>query len=400
MIKAAVMGYGTIGSGVVEVLDVNQGSIAKRAGEGIEVKYILDLRDFPGEPVQELIVHDYKVIAEDPEVKIVVETMGGVEPAYTFVKAMLEAGKHVTTSNKALVAVKGAELIALAKEKNVNFMFEASVGGGIPIIRPLNSCLTADEIEEITGIVNGTTNYMMTKMSEEGLDFDDVLKDAQEKGYAEKDPTADIEGYDACRKIAILTSLVCGQQVDFEDIHTEGITKITTADIKYAKAMGRTIKLLASSKKMEEGYTAMVAPFLLPSTHPLYSVNDVFNAIFVHGNVLGDAMFYGSGAGKLPTASAVVADIVDIAKHLDINIAVEWSTKKQELIDFKNMVNCYFVRTTAKKDEIEKVFGAVTFVTAEGVDGETGFITECMSEAEYEKKAVELGNVLQMIRMA
>lgn len=400
MIKAAVMGYGTIGSGVVEVLDVNQSSIAKRAGEGIEVKYILDLRDFPGEPVQELIVHDYKVIAEDPEVKIVVETMGGVEPAYTFVKAMLEAGKHVTTSNKALVAVKGAELIALAKEKNVNFMFEASVGGGIPIIRPLNSCLTADEIEEITGIVNGTTNYMMTKMSEEGLDFDDVLKDAQEKGYAEKDPTADIEGYDACRKIAILTSLVCGQQVDFEDIHTEGITKITTADIKYAKAMGRTIKLLASSKKMEEGYTAMVAPFLLPSTHPLYSVNDVFNAIFVHGNVLGDAMFYGSGAGKLPTASAVVADIVDIAKHLDINIAVEWSTKKQELIDFKNMVNRYFVRTTAKKDEIEKVFGAVTFVTAEGVDGETGFITECMSEAEYEKKAVELGNVLQMIRMA
>lgn len=400
MIKAAVMGYGTIGSGVVEVLDVNQGSIAKRAGEGIEVKYILDLRDFPGEPVQELIVHDYKVIAEDPEVKIVVETMGGVEPAYTFVKAMLEAGKHVTTSNKALVAVKGAELIALAKEKNVNFMFEASVGGGIPIIRPLNSCLTADEIEEITGIVNGTTNYMMTKMSEEGLDFDDVLKDAKEKGYAEKDPTADIEGYDACRKIAILTSLVCGQQVDFEDIHTEGITKITTADIKYAKAMGRTIKLLASSKKMEEGYTAMVAPFLLPSTHPLYSVNDVFNAIFVHGNVLGDAMFYGSGAGKLPTASAVVADIVDIAKHLDINIAVEWSTKKQELIDFKNMVNRYFVRTTAKKDEIEKVFGAVTFVTAEGVDGETGFVTECMSEAEYEKKAVELGNVLQMIRMA
>lgn len=400
MIKAAVMGYGTIGSGVVEVLDVNQGSITKRAGEGIEVKYILDLRDFPGEPVQELIVHDYKVIAEDPEVKIVVETMGGVEPAYTFVKAMLEAGKHVTTSNKALVAVKGAELIALAKEKNVNFMFEASVGGGIPIIRPLNSCLTADEIEEITGIVNGTTNYMMTKMSEEGLDFDDVLKDAQEKGYAEKDPTADIEGYDACRKIAILTSLVCGQQVDFEDIHTEGITKITTADIKYAKAMGRTIKLLASSKKMEEGYAAMVAPFLLPSTHPLYSVNDVFNAIFVHGNVLGDAMFYGSGAGKLPTASAVVADIVDIAKHLDINIAVEWSTKKQELINFKNMVNRYFVRTTAKKDEIEKVFGAVTFVTAEGVDGETGFVTECMSEAEYEKKAVELGNVLQMIRMA
>lgn len=400
MIKVAVMGYGTIGSGVVEVLDINRSSIAKRAGEEIEVKYILDLRDFPGDPIQEKVVHDYKTIAEDPEVQIVVETMGGVEPAYTFVKAMLEAGKHVTTSNKALVAAKGAELIALAKEKNVNFMFEASVGGGIPIIRPLNSCLTADEIEEITGIVNGTTNYMMTKMSEEGSEFDDVLKDAQAKGYAEKDPTADIEGYDACRKIAILTSLVCGQQVDFEDIHTEGITKITATDIKYAKAMGRAIKLLASSRKAGDGYVAMVAPYLLPQTHPLYSVNDVFNAIFVHGNVLGDAMFYGSGAGKLPTASAVVADIVDMARHLDVNIAVEWSSKKLELVDYKNMENRYFVRTAADKAAVEKVFGSVEYVVAEGVSGETGFITECMSEADYEKKAAELGSVLQMIRVA
>ena len=221
MIKAAIMGFGTIGSGVAEVLDINKKSIAARVGDEVELKYVLDLRDFEGDPIQEKIVHDYKVIAEDPEVAIVVETMGGVEPAYTFVKTMLEAGKHVTTSNKALVAAKGAELIALAKEKNVNFMFEASVGGGIPIIRPLNSCLTADEIEEITGIVNGTTNYMMTEMTEKGADFNEVLKDAQAKGYAEKDPTADVEGYDACRKIAILTSLVCGQQVDFEDIHTD-----------------------------------------------------------------------------------------------------------------------------------------------------------------------------------
>lgn len=400
MIKAAVMGYGTIGSGVAEVLEINQSSIAKRAGDGIEIKYILDLRDFPGDPIQQKIVHDYKAIANDPEVKIVVETMGGVEPAYTFVKAMLTAGKHVTTSNKALVAAKGAELIALAAEKNVNFMFEASVGGGIPIIRPLNSCLTADEIEEITGIVNGTTNYMMTKMSEEGLEFEEVLKDAQAKGYAEKDPTADVEGYDACRKIAILTSLVCGQQVDFEDIHTEGITKITAVDIKYAKAMGRAIKLLASSKKMENGYAAMVAPFLLPSTHPLYSVNDVFNAIFVHGNVLGDAMFYGSGAGKLPTASAVVADIVEIAKHLDVNIAVDWSTKKLELVDYTQQINRYFVRTTADHAAVEKVFGKVEYVSAEGVDGETGFVTEAMSEAVYAAKAQELGKILQMIRMA
>lgn len=401
MIKAAIMGYGTIGSGVMEVLEINQGSIAKRVGEGIEVKYVLDLRDFPGEPIQEKIVHDYKVIAEDSEVKIVVETMGGVEPAYTFVKAMLEAGKHVTTSNKALVAAKGAELIALAKEKNVNFMFEASVGGGIPIIRPLNSCLTADEIEEITGIVNGTTNYMMTKMTEEGSEFADVLKDAQAKGYAEKDPTADIEGYDACRKIAILTSLVCGQQVDFEDIHTEGITKITATDIKYAKAMGRAIKLLASSKKTGDGYVAMVAPYLLPKTHPLYSVNDVFNAIFVHGNVLGDAMFYGSGAGKLPTASAVVADIVEMAKHLDMNIPVEWSSKKLELVDYKKSVNRFFVRVTGEdKAAVENTFGKVTYVSAEGVTGELGFVTEEMTEGEFEQKAAALGTVVQTIRVA
>lgn len=400
MIKAAVMGYGTIGSGVVEVLEINQNSIAKRVGDGIEVKYILDLRDFEGDPIQEKIVHDYKVIAEDPEVSIVVEAMGGVEPAYTFVKTMLEAGKHVTTSNKALVADKGAELIALAKEKNVNFMFEASVGGGIPIIRPLNSCLTADEIEEITGIVNGTTNYMMTEMCEKGSEFDDVLKDAQAKGYAEKDPTADIEGYDACRKIAILTSLVCGQQVDFEDIHTEGITKISATDIKYAKAMGRAIKLLASSKKVANGYTAMVAPVLLPASHPLYSVNGVFNAIFVKGNVLGDAMFYGSGAGKLPTASAVVADVVEIAKNLDKNIPVEWSSKKLELVDYKSSENKFFVRTGADKAAVEAVFGNVDYVEAEGVSGELGFVTAKMTEEAFAGKVAELADVRSTIRFA
>ena len=399
MIKIAVMGYGTIGSGVVEVLATNKDSIAKRAGDEIEVKYVLDLRDFPGDPIEDKVVHDYQTIVNDPEVSVVVETMGGVEPAYTFVKAMLEAGKHVTTSNKALVADKGAELIALAKEKNVNFLFEASVGGGIPIIRPLNSCLTADEIEEITGILNGTTNYMMTKMSNEGLEFEDVLKDAQEKGYAEKDPSADIEGYDACRKIAILTSLVCGQQVDFNDIHTEGITKISATDIKYAKQMGRVIKLLASSKKTENGYSAMVAPFLLSPEHPLYNVNDVFNAIFVHGNVLGDAMFYGSGAGKLPTASAVVADIVDIAKHLNRNILIEWSSKKLELVDYKKAENVFFVRTTADKAKIESAFGNVEFVEVEGITGEIGFVTTSMKEDTFAAKAAELGNVLSVIRV-
>lgn len=401
MIKVAVMGYGTIGSGVVEVLDINRDSIAKRAGDSIEVKYVLDLRDFPGEPIQEKIVHDYKAIADDAEVNIVVETMGGVEPAYTFVKAMLAAGKHVTTSNKALVAAKGAELIALAKEHNVNFMFEASVGGGIPIIRPLNSCLTADEIEEITGIVNGTTNYMLTKMSEEGSEFEEVLKDAQAKGYAEKDPTADIEGYDSCRKIAILTSLVCGQQVDFEDIHTEGITKISATDIKYARELGMAVKLLATSKKMKNGYTAMVAPYLLPKTHPLYSVNDVFNAIFVHGNVLGDAMFYGSGAGKLPTASAVVADIVEMAKNLDKNIPVEWSSKKVELAEYTVAVNRFFVRCESMEEAaVEKLFGKVTFVKVKDVTGEIGFVTEAMTEETFAAKKEACGNILSVIRVA
>lgn len=399
MIKIAVMGYGTIGSGVVEVLDINKNNIAKRAGKEIEVKYILDLRDFPGDPIQDKIVHDYKTIVEDPEVRIVVETMGGVEPAYTFVKAMLEAGKHVTTSNKALVAAKGAELIALAKEKNVNFMFEASVGGGIPIIRPLNSCLTADEIEEITGIVNGTTNYMLSKMTDEGVEFEATLKDAQAKGYAEKDPTADVEGYDSCRKIAILTSLVCGQQVDFEDIHTEGITKISATDIRYAKAMGRSIKLLATSKKTKDGYAAMVAPYLLSATNPLFSVSDVYNAIFVHGNVLGDAMFYGSGAGKLPTASAVVADIVEMAKHLEINIAVEWSSKKMQLSDYKELENQFFVRTSSAKEDIEKTFQNVSYVELSDATGEVGFVTETMKEADYEKAAAAL-DVIQMIRVA
>ncbi len=399
MIKIAILGYGTIGSGVVEVLRTNRESIAKRAGSEIGVKYILDLRDFPGDPMQEKVVHDYEVIANDPEVQVVVEAMGGVEPAYTFVKRALLAGKNVTTSNKALVAKHGAELIAIAKEQSINFLFEASVGGGIPIIRPLNSSLTADEIEEITGILNGTTNYMLSKMTFEGLEFDDVLKDAQSRGYAEADPTADIEGYDACRKIAILTSLVCGQQVDFEEIYTEGITKITATDIKYAKAMGRVIKLLATSRKTLDGYYAMVAPYMLSQQHPLYSVNDVFNAIFVHGNVLGDAMFYGSGAGKLPTASAVVADIVDIAKHLHKNILISWNSRKMELVDCKKAKSRFFVRTRNGADTIMTAFGNVEWVEAPGVTGEMGFLTEEMTEEEYERRAGGLQNVLQMIRV-
>ena len=395
--KVAIMGFGTIGSGVYKVLTTNEDVIAKRVGEKLEVKYVLDRREFPGEPWEKLVVGDYNIIANDPDVDIVVETMGGVEPAYTFVKAMLEAGKHVTTSNKALVADKGADLIKTARDNNVNFLFEASVGGGIPIIRPILECLTGDVIEEISGIVNGTTNFILTKMTEEGSEFDVVLKEAQNLGYAEKDPTADIEGHDAQRKIAILTSLVCGQQVEYTDIPTEGISHITANDIKYAKKINRNIKLLATSTAVGDTYVARVAPYLLAPEHPLFAVNDVFNAIFVHGNMLGDGMFYGSGAGSLPTASAVVGDIVEMAKHKNMNIPLEWKPEKKVLADASVVKNSYFVRTKSDKDAVKSAFGNVEFV--EGVvDGEIGFTTEVMTEAEYESKASTL-DVVKMIRV-
>ena len=403
MVNIAVLGYGTVGSGVVEVIKTNGVLINQRVGDEIRIKYVLDLRDFPGDPVQEILVHDFDVILNDPEVRIVVEVMGGVEPAYTFVKKCLLAGKSVATSNKALVAKHAAELLSIAREKNINFLFEASVGGGIPIIRPLNSSMTADSIEEITGILNGTTNYMMTKMFYEGADYDEVLKEAQAKGYAERNPEADVEGYDACRKIAILSSLISGHQVDFEDIYTEGITKITKEDMMYAKAMGMTIKLLASSKRQGDCLSAIVAPYLLKKDHPLYNVNDVFNAIFVHGNVLGDAMFYGSGAGKLPTASAVVADVVDAAKHLHRNIMTIWRSTKLKLVPIADTSKQFFVRIKANAEEmkeaLENSFGPVEIIRVDGLDGEFGFVTGTMTEKEYAEKAGQFEDILHMIRL-
>ncbi|BCJ96625.1 homoserine dehydrogenase [Anaerocolumna cellulosilytica] len=403
MVNIAVLGYGTVGSGVVEVLNVNGDSINKRCGHEIQVKYVLDLRDFPGDPIQDKIVHNYETIVNDPEVGIIVEVMGGVEPAYTFVKEAILKGKSVCTSNKELVAKHGAELLKLSKQMNVNFLFEASVGGGIPIIRPLNQSLTADEIEEITGILNGTTNYILTKMSNEGSDFNSVLKEAQAMGYAERNPQADIEGYDACRKIAILSSLAFGMQVDFEDIYTEGITKITEADIKYAKAMGASIKLLGSSKKEQDHVYAMVAPMLIKPSHPLFSVNDVFNGIFVRGNVIGDVMFYGSGAGKLPTASAVVADVVDAAKHIGTNIMTLWSSKKLELSDIKRATHRFFVRVAANdektKEQIAMEFGQVDVIAVPDMKEEYAFITMPMSEETYQQKAEKFKNIVSMIRV-
>lgn len=402
MINVSVLGYGTVGSGVVEVLHTNSESIAKKVGDTLNVKHILDLRDFPGDPLEEKIVHDFDEIVKDDEVKIVVETMGGVKPAYDFVKACLEAGKNVCTSNKELVAKHGAELLAIAKEKSVNFFFEASVGGGIPIIRPLNECVTGDVIEEISGILNGTTNYILSKMSSEGSDFDTVLKDAQDKGYAERNPEADVEGYDACRKIAILTSLAYGKQVDYEDIYTEGITKITDVDIKYAKALGASIKIFGSSKNVDGKVYAKVAPVMINAAHPLYMVNDVFNGIFVKGNMVGDLMFYGSGAGKLPTASAVVGDVVAAAKNLDTNVPVIWEKDKLEIADIKDASQRFFVRLSgdkaANEAKVAEAFGTVQVVDA-GIADEYAFITEEVKEGEFAKKAEELGNVVSRIRV-
>ncbi|MDO4975965.1 MAG: homoserine dehydrogenase [Eubacteriales bacterium] len=400
MINVAVLGYGTIGAGVVQVLQKNADSIESKAGQKIVVKRILDLRDFPGDPNENLVVHDYNIIKEDEDIQVVVECMGGVNPAYTFVKTALEQGRSVATSNKELVAKHGAELIGIAREKNANFLFEASVGGGIPIIRPLTQCLTADVIEEITGILNGTTNYMLTKMDEEGSAFDDVLKEAQQKGYAELHPEADVEGFDACRKIAILTSLATGKQVDFEDIHTEGITKITAEDFLYAKALNSGIKLLATSWSEDGKYFAMVSPMMVEKSHPLYGVRDVFNAIFVHGNMVDDTMFYGRGAGKLPTASAVAADVVDCVKHLGTNIKINWSPEKLELEDISACKRSFFVRTKAGTEEesIKESFGDVTFVSVDGID-EKAFVTGIMAEADYTAAAEKLGTVIQMIRV-
>lgn len=410
MVKVAVLGYGTVGSGVVEVLRTNQESINKKAGKSIELKYVLDLRDFPGSPIEDIITHDFDDILNDDEVEVIAEVMGGIEPAYTFVKKALLRGKSVTTSNKELVAKHGAELLEIAKEKNINFLFEASVGGGIPIIRPLNQSLTADEIYEITGILNGTTNYILSKMADEGTDFETVLKEAQALGYAERNPEADVEGYDACRKIAILSSLAFGMHVDYEDICTEGITKITKKDMEYAKKLDLDIKLLAISKKIGNKVYAMVAPMLIEREHPLSNVHGVFNAILVKGNVIGDVMFYGRGAGKLPTASAVVADIIDAVKHIDRNIISFWSTAKMELMPIYEVPMRYLIVaktdcSTDIFDSVNNIFGQVSYVKLSENENEIAFITEVhpekilKSNIEAFKKERQVINIISAIRM-
>lgn len=393
MIKAAVMGYGTIGSGVAEILDKNRKKIAQGAGDEVELKYVLDLREFPDSPVADKIVHDFKIIEEDPEVQIVVEAMGGLNPAYPFAKACLLAGKHVVTSNKALVAAYGTELLAIAREKHVNFMFEASVGGGIPIIRPLYTCLKGEEIEEITGILNGTTNYILTKMDKEGASFENALKEAQELGYAERNPEADVEGHDTCRKIAILTAMATGREVNYEDIYTEGITKITDVDFRYAEKMGTSVKLFGSSRLEDGEVHAWVAPVMIGKDHPLYSVSDVFNGILVKGNMLGTTMYYGSGAGKLPTASAVVADIIEAAQNINRNVELGWNDERLQIADMDTSAYRYFVRVAGAVSDlqakVQEVFGDVNVITLEGLD-EFAVLTQKMTEADFKEKAIVL----------
>lgn len=398
MINIAVLGYGTVGSGVVNVIETNHSKVNQKSTDEINVKYILDLREFPGDPYESKVVHDFNTILEDGDIKIICETMGGTKPAYDFTKSALLKGISVCTSNKELVAQHGPELIKIAKENSCNYMFEASVGGGIPIIRPLNSSLTSEDVDAITGILNGTTNYILTKMENEGAAFEDVLKKAQELGYAEKNPEADVEGYDAGRKIAILTSLMAGKNMKFENVYTEGITKITSKDFDYAKAMNRTIKLFGLSRKENDEYYAMVSPFMVSKDHPMAMVNDVFNAIFVHGNTLGDTMYYGRGAGSLPTASAVVSDVIECARNIGNNVPVFWDAEDVKIKGVDDITHKFFVRVSSdKKEAALKEFGNVETVD-NVVDGEFAFVTELMSEKNFKKSADEV-SIISRIRL-
>lgn len=382
--KIAIIGFGIVGSGVGEIIKTNQESFLKRINETIEIKYILDLRDFSDSDYS-CFTKDFNDILNDDEITAVVETMGGTTPAYEYTKKLLLSGKHVVTSNKELVAKHGTELLKIAKENNINYMFEASVGGGIPVIRPIYSCLTAGEISGIYGILNGTTNYILSRMINDGVDFKTALTDAQNKGFAEKNPAADIEGTDACRKIAILGSLAFGKWIDCEKIPTEGITNITLNDVEYAEKLGYSIKLIGSCKKAENGVYARVCPMLIPSDNPLSSINGVFNGIVVTGEEIGEVMFYGKGAGKLPTASAVVADVIDIAKHKQKNVIMRWEESLENyLLPSKDCKYSYYIRL---KNAIISDFSDLDTLIIENseFENEFAFITPLLDENELKE---------------
>jgi len=401
--KVAVMGYGTVGSGVVEVIDTHKEIIAKRTGgEVLEVAHILDLRDFPNDSHENAFTKDFNDILNDPEVKVVAETMGGVNPAFDFTMKLLKAGKAVVTSNKELVAQKGLELLAAAKEHNTNYLFEASVGGGIPIIRPMAQCLAANNIEGIAGILNGTTNFILTKMIEEDMSFEDALKLAQDNGYAEKDPTADVEGHDACRKVCILASLAFGKHVYPNQVATEGISNISLEDVSYISSANGVIKLLGQIKYIDEdNIAAFVSPAVVYNGSQLASVRDVFNAILVRGDAVGDVCFYGRGAGKLPTASAVVADMVDCAKHVDRRKIFGWEAGSEDyVVDYKAAIEMpFYVRAKMSETEVSNKFEDVKFLSRKGQPSdEVAFITDSMTENELMQKLGE-SKVLNIIKV-
>ncbi len=388
MAKIAVLGYGVVGSGTVEVFYKNKQNLEKKAGEPLDIKYILDLRDFPDSPYADKFVKDFNIILNDPEITVVTEVIGGINPSYDFVKSSLLAGKSVVTSNKELVAKKGAELLKIAREHNVNFFFEASVGGGIPIIKPLHACLEANEIKEIAGILNGTTNFILTKMFRDGMAFDEALKIAQELGYAERNPAADVEGVDACRKICILASLAFGRHVYPENVHTEGITKVTPEDVEYMDGYNAKIKLIGCARREEGNEISIgVFPAVIKDESQLSGVNDVFNAILVRGDATGDVVFYGKGAGKLPTASAVVSDIVSAVKHTETSRSLNWADSEQSFIRPFEMFTCgNYIRLLAKnleavKSEIKNAFGEVDYLTSKkSAENELAFVTGVMTE--------------------
>lgn len=402
MVNVAILGFGTVGSGVAEVLTKNYAHIGEKVHTNVNLKYILDVRDFPDSPFGDKIVHDFAVIENDPELNIVVETIGGARIAKEFTERALRAGKSVVTSNKELVATCGYDLLKLAKEHDASYLFEASVGGGIPIIRPLSQCLAANEIEEICGILNGTTNYILTRMIRAGLSFDTALKEAQLNGYAEQDPTADIEGHDACRKICILGSLAFGRHIYPDQVSAEGITKVTLADAAYADGLGKKIKLLGRAIRRADGKVcAFVAPHLVDGQDPLAGVEDVFNAITVKGDAVGDVMFYGRGAGKLPTASAVAADVMDAAKHMKSRKYLEWGPGGDDVTaPPTDLESAWYVRLNAGADAVRAAFGDVSFLARSGAPaGETAFLTAPMSRPALDGrlKGLEPLSVLRVL---
>lgn len=388
MVNVAVLGFGTVGSGVVEVITGNHDKIAQNAGQEINIKYILDLKDFKESPFADKIIKDFAVIEQDPDVQIVVETMGGKTFAYDFTKRSLLAGKSVVTSNKELVAAHGYELLKIAKEKNVNYLFEASVGGGIPILRPLTQCLAGNEIEEIYGILNGTTNYILTQMIKNGLSFDTALRQAQEKGYAELNPEADVGGHDTCRKICILSALAFGRHIYPEQVPTEGITNITLDDVENADKRGYRIKLLGRTKLVDGKAAAYVAPHLIREDALLASVEDVFNGIVVKGNAIGEVLFYGAGAGKLPTASAVVGDVIDEAQHLTIHKDIGWEEGGEDTVSDPSLLKSkWYVRAAMPAEAAGRLFSDVKEIDViYKKNGEMAFITSEFSRYELDRE--------------